>query len=130
MMGLDSGSQGEPSPEAGVIPRFCHELFQRISRIAEEGGRDCLVEISYFEIYNEKIHDLLGVHSSHSLRRTPLKVREHPNFGPYVVDLSAHCVRSFQDVQVNRTLNFWMITIGKSICLIKHLVIGMVDCRE
>lgn len=99
MMGIDTGIQSEPGPESGVIPRFCHELFRRISEINQQGG-DCLVEISYFEIYNEKIHDLLGVHSNNSYRRTPLKVREHPTFGPYVVDLSAHCVRSYQDVQV------------------------------
>lgn len=100
MMGLESNVKGELGPEAGVIPRFCHELFRRISEIDVEKA-ECLVEISYFEIYNEKIHDLLGVHSNHSTPRTPLKVREHPTYGPYVVDLSSQCVRSFQDVQVS-----------------------------
>lgn len=98
MMGLDSGVQGELGSDSGVIPRFFEEVFRRISDI-EKHNDSCLVEISYFEIYNEKIHDLLGTHSNFSLRKS-LKVREHPTFGPYVVDLSAHSVKSFQDVQV------------------------------
>lgn len=97
-MGLESGVQADIAQEAGIIPRFFQELFKRIQHIQLEGG-DCHVEISYFEIYNEKIHDLLGNHS-HFLPRKTLKVREHPTFGPYVVDLSAHCVKSFRDVQV------------------------------
>ncbi|KAK6618956.1 hypothetical protein RUM44_003337 [Polyplax serrata] len=105
MMGLDSGVQGELGSDSGVIPRFFEEVFRRISDI-EKHNDSCLVEISYFEIYNEKIHDLLGTHSNFSLRKS-LKVREHPTFGPYVVDLSAHSVKSFQDVQD------W-ITVGNS----------------
>lgn len=99
MMGLDSGIPGELGKDSGVIPRFFQELFKRISAIEKENVA-CHVEISYFEIYNEKIHDLLGTHSNYSMRKN-LKVREHPTFGPYVVDLSKHSVKSFQDVQVN-----------------------------
>lgn len=59
------------------------------------------VEVSYFEIYNEKIHDLLSVQHAVTggpetqVLRQALKVREHPIFGPYVVDLSAHSVDSY-----------------------------------
>lgn len=59
------------------------------------------VEVSYFEIYNEKIHDLLSVQQAMAampetpVQRQALKVREHPIFGPYVVDLSAHSVDSY-----------------------------------
>lgn len=60
------------------------------------------MEVSYFEIYNEKIHDLLSVQQAIAgtapdtpVQRQALKVREHPIFGPYVVDLSAHSVDSY-----------------------------------
>ncbi|CAH1954130.1 unnamed protein product [Acanthoscelides obtectus] len=49
------------------------------------------VEVSYFEIYNEKIHDLLAT----SATKLPLKVREHPMWGPYVVDLTVKPVKSY-----------------------------------
>lgn len=81
--------------EAGIIPRFCDEIF---SRAGNNSDTTTTVEISYFEIYNEKIHDLLGVNAGGS-KRAPLKVREHPVFGPYVVDLSQHGVNSYEDLQ-------------------------------
>jgi kinesin family protein 14 len=106
MMGMDIDIGNTIGKEAGIIPRFCYELFERIASLEDlnVGAAKCTsntanVEISYFEIYNEKIHDLLGG-SSDSGKRTPLKVREHPVFGPYVVDLSVHCVTSCEDVQV------------------------------
>ena len=51
------------------------------------------VEVSYMEIYNEKVRDLLNPRSSGNLR-----VREHPVLGPYVEDLSKLLVSSFTDV--------------------------------
>lgn len=110
MMGSETDfKNGSMSTEAGIIPRFCHDLFERISSL--DDSRVCATaEISYFEIYNEKIHDLLGGATSSSAggfgstelssRRPPLKVREHPQYGPYVVDLSVHGVESYSDIQV------------------------------
>ncbi|PSN43439.1 hypothetical protein C0J52_02647 [Blattella germanica] len=104
MMGLDVDARGSIGREGGIIPRFCHELFERIASLEDSNvgsaniSDSACVEISYFEIYNEKIHDLLGG-SSDGGKRPPLKVREHPQFGPYVVDLSVHGVTSYQDLQ-------------------------------
>lgn len=64
------------------------------------------VEISYFEIYNEKIHDLLAGNAGKE-KRAPLKVREHPSFGPYVVDLSQHSTQTYNDIQVLLLLLLW-----------------------
>ncbi|XP_044595120.1 kinesin-like protein KIF14 isoform X2 [Cotesia glomerata] len=87
-----------PSEDAGIIPRFCYDLF---SLAARNSHYTIGVEISYFEIYNEKIHDLLANNSSgNGSKRAPLKVREHPVFGPYVVDLSQHSVQSYEDLQM------------------------------
>ncbi|XP_063973187.1 kinesin-like protein KIF14 [Diachasmimorpha longicaudata] len=97
------GSEFNQNPDAprlpegaGIIPRFCHEIF---SRASDNENLLTSVEISYFEIYNEKIHDLLASTSNSGKKRTPLKVREHPVFGPYVVDLSQHCIQNYGDLQ-------------------------------
>ncbi|GAB0096760.1 Kinesin-like protein [Sergentomyia squamirostris] len=111
MMGIDTDncdSIGSTS-EAGIIPRFCHELFRRIDAVKKTTLVE--VEVSYFEIYNEKIHDLLSVttsvNSTPNGRKPALKVREHADWGPYVVDLSAHPVDSYA------SLRNWLI-VGNS----------------
>ncbi|XP_034190007.2 kinesin family member nebbish isoform X3 [Osmia lignaria lignaria] len=81
--------------EIGIIPRFCQDIFTRISASV---NNKITVEISYFEIYNEKIHDLLTT-VNNGVKSAPLKVREHPVFGPYIVDLSQHCVQNYKDLQ-------------------------------
>ncbi|XP_044056624.1 kinesin-like protein KIF14 isoform X2 [Siniperca chuatsi] len=84
--------------EEGVIPRFCQELFSRLASMENEEVK-CHVEMSYFEVYNEKIHDLLVTRDEPNHRRMPLRVREHPVHGPYVADLSANIVSSYNDIQ-------------------------------
>ncbi|XP_014233290.1 kinesin-like protein KIF14 isoform X2 [Trichogramma pretiosum] len=97
MMGADlvQTDESEIHPGTGIIPRFCHEIF---SRIALDHKNKTTVEISYFEIYNEKIHDLL-ISNSNGAKRAPLKVREHPTLGPYIVDLSQHIVQNYDDLK-------------------------------
>ncbi|XP_051550144.1 kinesin-like protein KIF14 [Myxocyprinus asiaticus] len=85
--------------EAGVIPRFCEELFCRLSR-TETKEVSCHLEMSYFEVYNEKIHDLLVAKDEQNQKKMPLRVREHPVFGPYVADLSTNVVTSYADIQI------------------------------
>ncbi|XP_069558309.1 LOW QUALITY PROTEIN: kinesin-like protein KIF14 [Brachyistius frenatus] len=84
--------------EAGVIPRFCRQLFSRLASMENEEVK-CHVEMSYFEVYNEKIHDLLVTRDEPNQRRMPLRVREHPVHGPYVAELSANVVSSYKDIQ-------------------------------
>ncbi|XP_015210921.2 kinesin-like protein KIF14 [Lepisosteus oculatus] len=86
------------SDEAGVIPRFCEELFSRVGK-SENQQVTYLLEMSYFEVYNEKIHDLLVVKDEQSQKKLPLRVREHPVFGPYVADLSTNVVSSYDDIK-------------------------------
>lgn len=50
------------------------------------------VEVSYMEIYNERVHDLLDPETT----RRSLRVREHAVLGPYVDGLSQLAVSSFQ----------------------------------
>ncbi|KAI3368680.1 hypothetical protein L3Q82_025675 [Scortum barcoo] len=56
--------------EEGVIPRFCQELFSRLASMENEEVK-CHVEMSYFEVYNEKIHDLLVTRDEPNQRRMP-----------------------------------------------------------
>ncbi|KAJ3117848.1 kinesin-like protein Klp8 [Phlyctochytrium bullatum] len=79
--------------EKGIIPRACEELFNRIEENKDPNIR-FEVMVSYIEIYNEKVRDLLNPSNSGNLR-----VREHPTLGPYVEDLSKLLVRSFADVE-------------------------------
>ena len=54
------------------------------------------VEVSYMEIYNEKVYDLLDLTSA---TKSGLKVREHSVLGPYVAGLSQLAVVSFTEIE-------------------------------
>uniref|UniRef100_A0A4W5ME07 Kinesin-like protein KIF14 n=1 Tax=Hucho hucho TaxID=62062 RepID=A0A4W5ME07_9TELE len=84
--------------EAGLTPRFCEELFSRLSAVDNQEVT-CHLGMSYFEVYNEKIHDLLVVRDEQNHKRLPLRVREHPVDGPYVAELSTNVVSSYEDIQ-------------------------------
>lgn len=91
----EEGGEAQITEESGMIPRFCEELLQRKIALEEENPSVTMtVKVSYLEVYNEKIHDLLVPGNSQ------LRVREHPVYGPYVVDLSQHTVNSFEEFQV------------------------------
>lgn len=94
MMGLYEGDNLKVDSNSGIIPRFCESLFDKILNI--KSTCSVSVEVTYFEIYNEKIHDLLAMESS---GKQPLKVREHPSWGPYVVGLSVHKVACLKEIQ-------------------------------
>ncbi|XP_026139165.1 kinesin-like protein KIF13A isoform X4 [Carassius auratus] len=80
--------------QPGLIPRLCCSLFERVSRDQNE-SQSFKVEVSYMEIYNEKVRDLLDPKGS----RQSLKVREHKVLGPYVDGLSQLAVMGFEDIE-------------------------------
>ncbi|XP_073437324.1 kinesin-like protein KIF1A isoform X5 [Dendrobates tinctorius] len=82
----------EPSQQ-GIIPQLCEDLFSRISDTTND-NMSYSVEVSYMEIYCERVRDLLNPKNKGNLR-----VREHPLLGPYVEDLSKLAVTSYQDIQ-------------------------------
>ncbi|XP_052861969.1 kinesin-like protein unc-104 [Anopheles cruzii] len=86
MMGKQEDSQ------EGVIPMICKDLFRRIQE-TESDDLKYSVEVSYMEIYCERVRDLLNPKNKGNL-----KVREHPLLGPYVEDLSKLAVTSYQDI--------------------------------
>src|SRR6201996_5924959 len=79
--------------EFGVIPRICRDMFERIEGV-EDRNLTFTVEVSYLEIYNERVRDLLNPATKGNLR-----VREHPSTGPYVEDLAKLAVRSFAEIE-------------------------------
>ncbi|KAF9150714.1 kinesin-like protein Klp8 [Linnemannia schmuckeri] len=79
--------------DRGIIPLSCHELFKRIEN-NKDPTLNYRVEVSYMEIYCERVRDLLNPKN-----KGHLKVREHPSLGPYVEDLSKLMVTSFQDIE-------------------------------
>jgi kinesin family protein 1 len=80
--------------DAGVIPKICRNMFERIKAIQEDKNLTCTVEVSYLEIYNERVRDLLN-----PTTKGNLKVREHPSTGPYVEDLAKLVVGSFPEIE-------------------------------
>ncbi|XP_034609361.1 kinesin-like protein KIF1B isoform X3 [Trachemys scripta elegans] len=86
MMGKQEESQ------AGIIPQLCEELFEQINDNSNE-EMSYSVEVSYMEIYCERVRDLLNPKNKGNLR-----VREHPLLGPYVEDLSKLAVTSYTDI--------------------------------
>jgi len=76
MMG-NIGSQSELPDASGIVPRFCQDFFIHVDDLVRNYAGTSLslsieIQISYFEIYKEKIQDLLCSSGG------KLSVREHP----------------------------------------------------
>ncbi|XP_042183887.1 kinesin-like protein KIF1C [Oncorhynchus tshawytscha] len=79
--------------QEGIIPQLCEDLFKRTVGNTDP-DLSFSVEVSYMEIYCERVRDLLNPKSKGTLR-----VREHPIMGPYVEDLSKLAVTGYNDIQ-------------------------------
>ena len=83
---------GEPS-NPGVVPLMHKYLFEKIEIMQQQRPElKFLVLVSYLEIYNEVIKDLLNPSDRQ------LNIREHPEMGVYVQDLAEIVVKSSDDV--------------------------------
>lgn len=99
---------GEDAGSEGIIPKLNGELFTALEaeKAASGGDKDAtqgssavrnesvdfLVSVSYLEIYNEVIKDLLNPSDKR------LEVREHPSLGIYVKDLASLVVSDAESV--------------------------------
>ncbi|TLD27346.1 hypothetical protein PspLS_05337 [Pyricularia sp. CBS 133598] len=84
--------------QPGLIPRTCEDLFQRIEEAQEESPNISYnVRVSYFEVYNEHVRDLLMPVVPNQAPYY-LKIRESPTEGPYVKDLTEVPVRSLDEI--------------------------------
>uniref|UniRef100_A0AAZ3REC7 plus-end-directed kinesin ATPase n=1 Tax=Oncorhynchus tshawytscha TaxID=74940 RepID=A0AAZ3REC7_ONCTS len=80
--------------QEGIIPLMCEDLFTKFKDCNNDNTKSYSVEVSYMEIYCERVRDLLNPKNKGNLR-----VREHPLMGPYVEDLSKLAVTSYNDIQ-------------------------------
>ncbi|RLW09909.1 hypothetical protein DV515_00002266 [Chloebia gouldiae] len=79
----------------GLTPRICEGLFSRKDDYSDQMA-SCRVKVSFLEIYNERVRDLLK--QSDRKRPYTLRVREHPETGPYVQGLTQHLVTDYKQV--------------------------------
>lgn len=80
--------------QPGLIPRTCEDLFERIEA-SESPNISYNVRVSYFEVYNEHVRDLLVPRTDPPYY---LKIRESPSEGPYVKDLTDVPVKNYAEI--------------------------------
>ncbi|CAH8827914.1 unnamed protein product [Trichobilharzia szidati] len=88
-----------PPNDPGIIPRIIKDLFENIEK-RTTFNNNFSVKMSYYEIYNERIRDLLCLNPPGN----GLVVREHPVTGPYIDGLS--CKDVFCESDVTDWLDF------------------------
>ncbi|KAM9444185.1 LOW QUALITY PROTEIN: kinesin-like protein KIF17 [Clarias gariepinus] len=94
----------DPPAQRGVIPRAFEHIFETI-QCAE--NTKFLVRASYLEIYKEEIRDLLGKDT-----KQKLELKEHPEQGVYVRDLSMHTVHSVGECERIMELGWKKRSVG------------------
>lgn len=95
MQGPDSLPKNPTSAELaqrGIIPRSFDHIFESISVITD---KRYLALVSYLEIYNENIRDLLSPGTASST----LILKEQPNEGIIVQNLSSHAVHNAKECE-------------------------------
>lgn len=85
-----SGNPDSPQTK-GIIPNTFAHIFGHIARAKE--NQKFLVRVSYMEIYNEEVRDLLGKEFNKSL-----EVKERADIGVFVKDLSGYVVHNADDL--------------------------------
>ena len=77
--------------EAGLIPNSFRYIFERIESQSEE--KQFLISVSYLEIYNENIWDLLVPRGD-----SGLQLKENKDYGVYVQDLKTVIVSNKEEM--------------------------------
>ncbi|XP_026577746.1 chromosome-associated kinesin KIF4A [Pseudonaja textilis] len=80
----------ENDPTVGAIPRVIMMLFQELEQKAEW---QFTLKVSYLEIYNEDILDLLAA----GKERTQISIRENPKGGIKILGLTEHLVTNARE---------------------------------
>ncbi|KAI8911609.1 P-loop containing nucleoside triphosphate hydrolase protein [Gorgonomyces haynaldii] len=97
----------------GIIPTCFHHIFDHIARTTH---KQFLVRVSFLEIYNEEIKDLLVKPAKNP--KGGLDLKEHPETGVYVKDLAAIVVKSVEEMDN-------LMTVGN-----KHRSVGATLMNE
>ncbi|KAK9803373.1 hypothetical protein WJX72_000380 [[Myrmecia] bisecta] len=104
-LGVEDAAYGQDAL-AGVIPRALVELFERTQShaSASTSATTASLSVSYMEIYNEKIHDLLQPYKPRDKRapqdmvqkKAGLEVKDRGSQGTFVKGLSARRITTVQ----------------------------------
>lgn len=84
------GEDIENLEQRGIIPRMVSGFFEQISKQPEDV--EFAMKVSFVEIYNEKIRDLLDP------KKTNLKIHENKQQGVYVKDMTESYVGTEDEV--------------------------------
>mmetsp|Transcript_26683 Transcript_26683/g.38260 ORF Transcript_26683/g.38260 Transcript_26683/m.38260 type:complete len:627 (-) Transcript_26683:262-2142(-) len=94
--------EGKPNPpdSRGLIPSAFQQIYDHVALANVNQNEKYLVRASYFEIYNEEIRDLLFSPSNKKNNNNPhsLELKESPDSGVYVKDLSSVAVKSVAEI--------------------------------
>lgn len=75
----------------GIIPNTFTHIFTQIANSSED--RSFIVKVTYLEIYNEEVRDLLGLDPNKRLQ-----IKERTDIGVYVKDLTGFTVDSVESI--------------------------------
>ena len=110
MMGHPTAMDPNGNDLKGIIPKSVDHIFGFIDS-ANNSGKNFLVRCAYLEIYNESILDLLSKFGSNSKADAKakgpaakqgdqsLKIKEDPDRGIYVQDLTQVICKTVPDLQ-------------------------------
>lgn len=93
--------EGKPHPpeNRGLLPNAFQHIYDHVTLASTNQKEKYLIRASYFEIYNEEIRDLLV--SSPQKKNTcsqNLELKESPDLGVYIKDLSSTVVKSVSEI--------------------------------
>ncbi|CAJ1341522.1 unnamed protein product [Effrenium voratum] len=92
----------------GLLPRIAEKLLEA------EVGSQKIVKLSYLELYNEKVRDLLQPDMLEPGKVSALEVREHPKVGIFVDGLTRNAVSSVEDVLLLLEFGHKMRVLGST----------------
>jgi hypothetical protein len=99
---------GQAKPDQqGIVPRS----FRQIVDLTDHSEtKKFLVQVSYIEIYNEEVHDLLGKDI-----KEHMEVKENPGEGFYVKGLTKITVNSVASMEAQMKLGFERRATGETL---------------
>ncbi|KAG2497226.1 hypothetical protein HYH03_004815 [Edaphochlamys debaryana] len=116
---------------SGIIPRAVKELFREAKAKQDAEGAAIQVIVSYMEIYNDRLHDLLQPYKPHSTKdpadmnqkRALLEVREDARGHTYVPNLLCVKVKSYKSV-------YQLIAKGNRNRAVRHTEMNQASSRS
>lgn len=93
--------------ERGVIPRLLSGVFRRGKKITKDSGGDTTVEValSYYEIYNDKVFDLLEPPEKRTPSGLPLREKDGKTIVVGLSERSCQDLKDFERLYIEANTN-------------------------